>query len=738
MNTDIANAFDALYKEVQDYDDAGRYTAEQHHRYAVMLKAMAKSVMEGANGVKTNKWYRIMFPTEEMYTKYNLDPAGVGGKSDYEDQPYMFGSFIAPGVRTSEKETVTNEETGEESEVTHYFVNPAGGKDIRDGVGMYMFADDLIADKDASMFRFIEHESDAANYTPLLSDVKENMLMALDMSTTYTKGEPLITNASQLSSNAPDPSEGLHIEYACDGNPNTFWHSDYHKQYLEPAYLQVALNEPVSGLIQVDVTRRQNSGYGHIVRMYIQGSTDTENWTNVGYLEVPYTNMNESVTSQPVDLGGTYSYLRFILTQRATSGGVSPEYDPFAVITSADQYDKEGGWTYFHVAEFQIYPVTPDRELSASGKALQQAYGQANKVVLKDATAEDYTVASKAYKAYQSEFNVSVGKAVLPDGLEKAAPSYAIQNKATGLFVYAKGTNTNDVALRLLPTLYEYSSMGYERSLLHGKNPDGKDCAYLHVQNSNHRFCTWNDASITTNSPLIIREADEEYVAPTQFTFYKDAKPGKIYNWCNSVTVTPQEVPNGACAYTAVGQYSTDEGLFLALKTIETIEAGKPAFFIYGDTLAYNSDEDDAEAVMFTMAADQKLVLKGDTVNGAIGILGDHTLLPHEFYFSGNHPVWIKTTGYYVHPYGNWGVVIDLYSCPMVDPDGDYDFSICLAEGDEETGVRNVSDVVERISQPGAVYSIDGKLLRTGATLNILKSLGRGMYILNGVRVAVK
>ena len=35
-------------------------------------------------------------------------------------------------------------------------------------------------------------------------------------------------------------------------------------------------------------------------------------------------------------------------------------------------------------------------------------------------------------------------------------------------------------------------------------------------------------------------------------------------------------------------------------------------------------------------------------------------------------------------------------------------------------------------------YSMDGKLLRTGATLNSLKSLGKGAYILNGVKVVVK
>ena len=61
-----------------------------------------------------------------------------------------------------------------------------------------------------------------------------------------------------------------------------------------------------------------------------------------------------------------------------------------------------------------------------------------------------------------------------------------------------------------------------------------------------------------------------------------------------------------------------------------------------------------------------------------------------------------------------------------------------VREGEEETGVKKVATAIEKISQPGAVYSMDGKLLRTNATLNSLKSLGKGMYILNGVKVLVK
>ena len=735
-SADIAEAYDALRAEVAAYDKTGRYNAAQNHKYAVMLKAMNKSVMEKANGVKTDKWYHIMFPTKEMYTGFGFDPASPGGASKIVDNPDQFGYYVVSGIRTDEMGT--DEETGEEKATGNYYLENVAKEEVREGMSMYFVNPEDIVDADVSMFRFVEKEADAPDYASLLSDMKENMLMALDMSTTYTKGEALITDASQLSTNSPDPSEGLHIEYAVDGNPNTFWHSDYHKKYLEPAYLQVALNEPVSGLIQVDVTRRQGISYGHMVRMYIQGSNDAETWTNIGYLETPYTNLNESVTSQPVDLGGSYKHLRFILAKRA---GSNIEFNPFEEITSEDQYDKEGGWTYFHVAEFQIYPVTPNAELNANGKTLQNAYTTLNKIVLKDATARDVASAATAYRSYRSDFNAAEGKDVLPYGKDKVDPVYAIQNKATGLFVNCKGGNNANNSLELVPTFFDYKAMGFQRSLIHGTDLHAGDCTYLHSQNFDHRFVTWNATTPNSNSGLVIVEADEAYAAPAEFSFFKDLKPGQIKNWCYSVSITPKNAPEEAVAYTCLGQFSNEEGDFIALKAIESIPAGQPAFYIYGDTTQYDAEDDYVEPIEFTMPGTPELVEKGDTINGAIGVIGNHTLKKHQIYFSGNKPVCIAESGYYVYS-PNWGVVLDLdvELCPIFNPEeDDFDFALCLnEEGDKADGVETIPAAIEKISQPGNVYSMDGKLLRSGATLNSLKAMGKGIYILNGVKVVVK
>ncbi|MCR5851793.1 MAG: discoidin domain-containing protein [Bacteroidaceae bacterium] len=738
----IANQYNDLYAEIEAYNKAGIYKAEDVHKYAVMLKAMQKSVMEKANDVKTDKWYRIMVPTEEMYDAYDFSKEGVDNCNDLiEDQITICGNFATTAQGFSEEVPAPTDEDPD-AVTTKTRLETINGEDVRESDRLFFMPDDEIEDKAVSMFRFVELESDAADYTALLLDVKENMGMALDMSTTYTQGEPLITKASQFTSNASYPgNDGQKLESGCliDNDFATYWHSDYGKTFCCIPYLQVALNEPVSGLIQVYVGRR-NTSNGHVVRMYVQGSNDAETWTNIGYIELPYTNATTPATSQPLDLGGTFSHLRFSMTNRyGTDGGSNIEFDPFEENITADDYNTK--YTYFHASEFQIYPVKADSQLSASGQALQNAYVVANKVVLKDATAEDLAAAAQAYKTYQKEFNAKQGKTVLPNGLDKAPATYALQNKATGLFVMVDGTgNQNNIYLKTIPTLVGYKAIGYQRSLLSARTLNNVSCNNLHVGESNRRFCTWGSTEPTSNSGLVICEADEEYAAPNEFSFTKNVKPGRIADWCHSVTLTQVSALDEGVAYTAVGQYTVGEDedaeTFLALKAIQTIPAGEPALYIYGDTTSYDAEDDYVEPVKFTITGGEKPVVEGTSVNGLVGTLVTATYNNYYIYFNANYAA-CPAESVSVTP---CSAVLDLENCPQIDANGDFDFSIFLggAAGDVADGVKDVSTAIENISKPGNVYSMDGKLLRTGANLNSLKSLGKGMYILNGVKVVVK
>ena len=744
MDDGIADSYNNLYSEADAYDKAGKYDAAQVHKYSIMLKAMQKSVMEKANGITTDKWYRIMYPTEEMFDVYGFSKAGGDNCNDLtrEEQHTMYGTFVVPAKLNTEQ-GIGYDDEGNEITTTDTWVEGIFGEDSRESDRLFFMAEDEIDDKDFSMFRFVESEPVAVDYTSLFSKVKENMNMALDLNL-YTQGEPLITDAAQLSSNASDKSEGLHIEYLVDGSTNTYWHSDYHKEVLAPGYIQVALNEPTSGLIQVYMARRSGATNGHVTRMFVQGSTDAETWSNVGYIELPFVDYNTPATSQPIDLDGTYSYLRFTMTNRYGSDGGGIEYNPFEVITSADQYSVAGGWSYFHASEFQIYPVTVKGQLSASAQALQDAYTAANKVLLKDATAEDITAAAQAYRSFRTEFNTAEGMDVLPYGEDKAQPVYALQNKATGLFVFVDGTGSqNNIYLKTIPSLVTWKALGYQRSLLGVSNLKGESQNYLHAGESNRRFCTWSTPEPTTNSGLVVCEANVEYEAPAEFTFVKNVKPGRIIDWCHSVSLTAVDAPDDASAYTVVGQYTEGgEGeeaeTFLALKAVETIEAGQPALFIYGDTTSYDAEDEYVEPIKFKVPGNGELAIKGTTENGLIGTLVRLTLEPGWIYFNANYVADVKTANSLaVTP---CSAVLDISLCPVIDPYDEFDFCISLGKvaADAVDGVKDVTSAVDKISQKGNVYSMDGRLLKTGATLNSLKTLGKGMYILNGVKVLVK
>ncbi|MBO7098989.1 MAG: discoidin domain-containing protein, partial [Bacteroidaceae bacterium] len=727
-STDVAKAYDKLYAEAKAYEASGKYTVAQVHQYAAMLKAMSKSVAEQANGIKTGTWYRIMFPTEEMYDKYGFDKAPADKTGLREDQATMWGTFVATAYEVTEEEAAPTEEDPEAvANVTHLETYEKDA--VSDASRLFFMADDEIEDKDLSKFRFIERPQEEVSYTGLFSEVMENSAVALDLSTTYTRGDALITDVKQLSSNASDEAEGKNLNDLIDGNPSTFWHSDWHQKVKQQPYLQVALNEPVSGLIQVGLVRRSND-FGHIVRMYVQGSNDAESWTNIGHFTTPYTSPGETVFSPAIDLGGSYSYLRFTITRRA---GNDVEFDPFQVITSASPYDNDGGWTYFHSAEFQLYPITADKEPVATAKELQNTYNDLNKVVnvFKNPTAEQFATAKQAYSAYQREFNTSVGKAVLPNGAEKEASQYAIQNKANGMFIHSTDGNSNDLFLKLTPTFFRYSAPGYERSLLGGTNLNGSSTNNLHAGESNRRLCTWTSAEPYSNSALVIREA--EAVEPADFEFNLSIKTGEIYNFTSTVSITNKS--EEGVAYIGLGKY-TDENdeTYLALKKVEIIEAGAPAFYIVGDTTQYDAEEA-PELVKFSMAAEPEFKLVGDTINGFVACMVNQPIGANDIIFDANFATSLGKTGMnLVAP----GVLVNQALCPEVDATVEYDFAICLNDQDAVDGIKDVATAVKNVSKPGDVYSVDGKLLKTGATLNNLKSLGKGMYILNGMKVLVK
>ena len=54
------------------------------------------------------------------------------------------------------------------------------------------------------------------------------------------------------------------------------------------------------------------------------------------------------------------------------------------------------------------------------------------------------------------------------------------------------------------------------------------------------------------------------------------------------------------------------------------------------------------------------------------------------------------------------------------------------------TDWTSINNAIQTVAKRGTVYNLNGQVVRQNATLNDVKSMGRGMYIINGVKVLVK
>ena len=72
----------------------------------------------------------------------------------------------------------------------------------------------------------------------------------------------------------------------------------------------------------------------------------------------------------------------------------------------------------------------------------------------------------------------------------------------------------------------------------------------------------------------------------------------------------------------------------------------------------------------------------------------------------------------------------------MLEDGAEYDLAIEInGKYDDWTGIQNA---LRTVSAEGAVYTISGKLVSSKATLKDVRSMGKGIYIMNGTKVIVK
>ncbi len=296
-----------------------------------------------------------------------------------------------------------------------------------------------------------------------------------------------------------------------------------------------------------------------------------------------------------------------------------------------------------------------------------------------------------------------------------ADTAYVIQNKATGLFVRAAG-ESGSVTISPHPTLFRVSPLGYGESLISATAIDGSDNANLHAQLSMNVLVTWSTSEVGTNSGLFIEDVGDAVSDDYDGTEFNMAiKLGSVNAFCFPVEVTAHEG-------TMYGVQSV-EGTTVTLSPIEgnVVEAGHPFIFISGTTDQYDPSAE-TEALTFSHGYD--IEREPMTVGELVGSYYGETIGAGKALASGNGFVVTKQSSSYVDE-----------NSAYISTDFDIEDTLALVLSDET--FDSIEETVAAVSQDGNIYSIDGKLIGKG-NLNTVKSLPRGIYILNGVKVLVK
>ena len=307
--------------------------------------------------------------------------------------------------------------------------------------------------------------------------------------------------------------------------------------------------------------------------------------------------------------------------------------------------------------------------------------------------------------------------------------AYAIQNKASGLYIKAAGAS-GAVTMSLHPSLFTTSAVGLGKNLIAARAlTNNANQNYLHGQKDGNTLVTYNATAISSASALYIEEVEtvaDNYVAEP----YVLLKPNSINGLCYPVELKSTD-PTGQ-AWT-VNEVNGNE-IKLA-KITGNIIAGRPFIYVFGDTKNYD-EVALAEPALFEVVPSE-FVKEPQTNRALKGTFERTGLLRGDVYCKGNdfaicrqnHDEMATDASLYVHVAANSAYISN-------DPKIDHTAELSIIY--DENAEDGIQTALANVSKAGAVYTIDGRLVSRRATINELSRFGKGLYILNGTKIVVK
>jgi len=301
----------------------------------------------------------------------------------------------------------------------------------------------------------------------------------------YTERDGLITDASQLSSNAIEPTQGS-LAALIDNDLTTYFHSTWSQNNATGAkhYLQVNLNDAYKQIALKYSKRQVNEDNGSPVTLHIYATNtpeDENSWTDLGTQTCTYDYDFGNTGLLPLNFGDTaYRHIRLTVEETTgnswKNGNLFFYWSELHAYTRARQADKlsEATRTALTTAMQQAKAeLDAEYATSATYKALRSAYNAAKNEVGEGSRLVDF--AKSSYLTAYSDQAM-----VVPAGVKAAvvtANGEGIRNDhrynsgdviPAGTGVLLKGGKGNSFYL----SASESTEMAPEDNLLHGTLTD--------------------------------------------------------------------------------------------------------------------------------------------------------------------------------------------------------------------------------------------------------------------------
>ena len=300
--------------------------------------------------------------------------------------------------------------------------------------------------------------------------------------------------------------------------------------------------------------------------------------------------------------------------------------------------------------------------------------------------------------------------------------AYALQNKATGLFVKAAGTS-GATTLDIIPSLFTVSALGYGLNVFTAKNLlTGEDQKWLHAQVAHNQLVTWGpgfEPYPGSRSGFYIEEIENVDAAYEGADFKLEQVPGAISARCYPVNISAEEGLYGVSKAEADGENRVKISLF----PLTEVEAGRPFILISGNPEDYDAEAEAAPVALkhgydFVTEPQEGPVLKGTFTKQTVGY---GVAVPEA-----NGFVIAKKSEFAVEAFQAW-----IANEEKFDREATATFEIT---GDSD----GIAATLQKVAKSGAIYTLDGRLVTKSGNLNSLRGLAPGIYIVNGVKVTVK